>query len=225
MSLTHVVQILSHARLLEELDLAACESLFDSIPEFGRSIFSSTHLKTFTIHGGGLGSDICEMVARRQSSFTHLDVRFSTRNPPPDVTEMLAPSKDELEVLKLSFATLKGTSTHYHCVHKLEIQFSVVSCDITKLVHMFPNLLELYMAPYTDLGPYDSRAETRNRNKQAQGHHRWPKLSFCNGDPYSIYVAGLICNIDHLSIATSLPLASTLRSGWLTWSGMPRCVI
>ncbi|KAF7791966.1 hypothetical protein EIP86_002993 [Pleurotus ostreatoroseus] len=200
--------MLMHAKYLEELKVLDTEIL-SSHPRIPSAVAALTSLKSIAFPA--LNEAASKIIQESRSSLAKVEIGFWTDEAigPGDPIPLLYRFAHCLRDLSVTYAEFSQQDIMYTQVETLVIddcRFALAQ----PLIACFPNLrdLSLWTGQEDEDLEDEEIEEHRQTNVQTQETVRWGYIQHLRGDIRSLYLLGLICQVEHLDVHSAFLTAS-----------------
>ncbi|EMD31030.1 hypothetical protein CERSUDRAFT_120159 [Gelatoporia subvermispora B] len=208
-----VIELLSHARSLEELDVESEPDLIKACPDLVDAVCSLPSLRTLGWHvveQAGI-----EAIQRMQAPLEAIHVSFGSCVRPQDLAEVLKPFAKTIQQLRANRIIVAPSTVQFSALLYLHLMGSHEPIDTNALMSVFPEVrsfhLESPLAFHSaDAGPW---VEMRQANeRRARLPHRWTIMPEVTGSIISLWNLALDCKVMTLTVRMSEPGEAALLS-------------
>ncbi|KAF7791431.1 hypothetical protein EIP86_002447 [Pleurotus ostreatoroseus] len=200
--------MLTHAKRLEELKILDTEILM-SHERIASSLAALTSLRSIIFPA--LNEAACKVLHYSRSSLEKVEISFWSDETlcPGDPVPLLSRFAHSLCELRVTYAEFLCHDIQYPKVDTLfvdDCRFALAQ----PIVACFPNVrdLSLWTGQEDEDLEEEEIEEHRQANIQAQKIVRWNCIQHLRGDIRSLYLLGLVCQVEHLDVHSAFLTAS-----------------
>ena len=195
--------LFTNAKKLRSLMLYDCQIL-EIDERIAPALAALTNLRSLDFRGVSIRTlSILQMI---QAPLTEVRLDCRGLESPIDPAPVLAHLRDSLQTLDLFYVEFRSTNVQYQHVKTLHLQYC--TCDeLRPIILSFPNLRVLHMYPTDrEFGSTDAELEERRiASVASQATHRsWLSLHRLSGSVFCLYMLGVQCRVDHLTVICAL---------------------